>query len=293
MPPAPEPSRPNAPESSWICPSCGSTATTRYCGNCGERSIAGVGSFGGDETGADPKRVFLARLRASLRALVSPPGQLTADWIRGRRVGYLAPLPLFLWINVAFFVIQSVSGLGILTWPLRVHLSDDSISWFTTWLLARHRSETTVLTDAYANVFNALESVNAKSLVIVMVPAFAVVLGVLVLDRRHGFKDSLIFATHFFAFSLIWLCALFPTLAIVLSLITISGIPLPSTHSMDLAVTGLEGAVLAWYLYVALDTVFALSRPRRIITVLALVAALYVILKAYHVVVFAVTLYST
>jgi hypothetical protein len=50
---------------------------------------------------------------------------------------------------------------------------------------------------------------------------------------------------------------------------------------------------LAWYLYVALDTVFALSRPRRIITVLALVAALYVILKAYHVVVFAVTLYST
>ena len=151
----------------------------------------------------------------------------------------------------------------------------------------------TVPTDAYATVFDALESVNAKSLVIVMVPAFAGVLGMLVLERRHGFKDALTFATHFFAFSLIWLCALFPTIAIALNLITISGIPLPPRHSMDLAATGLEGAALAWYLYVALDTVFGISRLRRAITVLALVAALYVILKAYHVVVFAVTLYST
>jgi|GEM_PF-2240108 len=288
-----EPSRPNAPESSWTCPSCGLTATTHYCGNCGERNIAGIVSIGGDKAAADPKRSFLTRLRASLRALVSPPGQLTADWIRGRRVGYLAPLALFLWINVAFFFIQSASGLGILTWPLRVHLSDDSISWLTTWLLARRHPDMTVPTDAYANVFNALESVNAKSLVIVMVPAFAGDLGVLVLDRRHGFKDSFTFAAHFFAFSLIWLCALFPTAAIALSLITVSGIPLPSNHSMDLAVTCLEGAVLAWYLYVALDTVFGLSKLRRAITVLALVAALYVILIAYHVVVFAVTLYST
>jgi Protein of unknown function (DUF3667) len=292
MPPVLETS-PNAPESSWTCPSCGLTAMTRYCGNCGERNIAGIASIGGDKAAADPKRSFLARLRASLRALVSPPGQLTADWIRGRRVGYLAPLPLFLWINVAFFFIQSASGLGILTWPLRVHLSDDSISWLTTWLLARHRPDITVPTDSYANVFNAVESVNAKSLVIVMVPAFAAVLGVLVLDRRRGFKDSLIFATHFLAFSLLWLCALFPTLAIVLRLITLSGIPLPSNHSMDLTATGLEGAVLAVYLYVALDTVFALSRLRRVISVLALVAVLYVILSAYHVVVFAVTLYST
>jgi hypothetical protein len=292
MPPVLEPGLPNAPESSWICPSCGSTATKRYCGNCGERNITRLVPIAGNETATEPSRSYLGRLCASLRALASPPGQLTSDWIRGRRVGYLAPLPLFLWINVAFFVIQSVSGLGILTWPLRVHLSDDSISWLTTWLLARRHPDMTVPTDAYAKVFNALESVNAKSLVIVMVPAFAGVLGVLVLDRRHGFKDSFTFAAHFFAFSLIWLCALFPTVAIALSLITVSGIPLPSNHSMDLAATCLEGGVLAWYLYVALDAVFGLSRLRRAITVLALVAALYAFLKAYHVVVFAVTLYS-
>ena len=139
MPPVPEPGRSNAPDSSWTCPSCGSTATTRYCGNCGERNIARLVPIAGTAAATEPSRSYLARLRASLRALASPPGQLTSNWIRGRRVGYLAPLALFLWINVAFFVIQSVSGLGILTWPLRVHLSDGWINWLTTWLLARHR----------------------------------------------------------------------------------------------------------------------------------------------------------
>lgn len=62
---------------------------------------------------------------------------------------------------------------------------------------------------------------------------------------------------------------------------------------MDLVASGLEAAVLGWYLYVALDAVFGLSKLRRLLTVFALIAALYVILKAYHVFVFAATLYST
>jgi hypothetical protein len=63
--------------------------------------------------------------------------------------------------------------------------------------------------------------------------------------------------------------------------------------AMGLTVTAVEAAGIAWYLYIALDTMFGMSWLRRSITVVALIAALYVILKAYHVVVFAVTLYST
>jgi Protein of unknown function (DUF3667) len=285
--------RTDTPQLSWTCPSCGATPTTRYCGDCGEQCVPGFAQVTDGDITSGPKRSFVGRLRASLGALASPPGQLTADWIRGRRVGYLAPLSLFLWINVAFFLVQAASGLGVLTWPLRAHLSDETINWITMRLLAQHRPDMPVVTDAYANVFNALESVHAKSLVIVMVPAFAAVLGVLLIDRRHGFKDSLTFATHFFAFSLIWLCALFPTVAIVLYLIAASGISVSSLDSTDLAITGLEVTGLAWYLYVALGTVFGMAMLRRLLSVIALVAALAVILKAYHVVVFAVTLYST
>ena len=62
---------------------------------------------------------------------------------------------------------------------------------------------------------------------------------------------------------------------------------------MDLAVSAVEAGGLAWYLYIALGTVFGMSWLRRSITVVALIAAQYAILKAYHVVVFTVTLYST
>jgi hypothetical protein len=275
----------SAPESAWTCPSCASTVTTRYCGNCGERRIA--------DGAPDPKRAFVGRLLASLRALASPPGRLTADWMRGRRVGYVAPLSLFLWVNIAFFLVQSASGLGILAWPLRAHLADESIAWFTTRLFAQHRPDLAAPSAAYADIFNVLESVHAKSLVIVMVPTFAAVLAVLLLDRREPFRHSLTFALHFFAFTLLWLCALFPMVAIALRLLVASGMALPAPHSMDLAVSGLEAAALAWYLYVALGTVFGLSRPRRLLSMLALVGALFVILQAYHAVVFAATLYST
>ena len=160
-------------------------------------------------------------------------------------------------------------------------------------MFAQHRPYVAASTAAYEQIFNTLEAVHAKSLVIVMVPAFAIALSALLLDRRELFRNSLTFAMHFFAFALIWLCALFPTLAIILHFITPSGAPAPWRHSMDIVVSSLEAAVLGWYLYVALNTVFGLSRLRRVLMVIALVAMLYVILKAYHVVVFAATLYST
>jgi hypothetical protein len=227
-----------------------------------------------------------------LRALASPPGRLTADWIRGKRVGYLSPLSLFLLVNVAFFLVQSASRLGILTWPLSAHLSDDLFGWLTTRLLANYRSGLTVANNDYAQIFNVLESVHAKSLVIVMVPAFAVALRALLVDRRTPFKGLLTFATHFFAFALIWLCALFPTVAVVLYLFVLNGWALPSPHSIDLVVSGLEAGVLGWYLYEALGIVYGFSRLRRSITTVALIAVLFLILKAYHVIVFVVTLYS-
>ena len=175
----------DTPESSWICPSCGSEATTRYCGACGEERNVAIAPIAGDNTATGPRRSFVGRMRASLSTLASPPGRLTADWIHGMRVGYLAPLSLFLWTNVAFFFVQSASGLGILSWPLRSHLSDDSIAWITTRLFAQHRPYIAASTAAYEQIFNTLEAVHAKSLVIVMVPAFAIALSALLLDRRE------------------------------------------------------------------------------------------------------------
>src|SRR5215470_14747788 len=76
------------PMEAWICPSCGSTATTPYCGRCGERRLDVREVAARGKTAIEGTRSFLGRTLASLRALLSPPGRLSRDWIRGRRVGY-------------------------------------------------------------------------------------------------------------------------------------------------------------------------------------------------------------
>src|SRR5260221_14156213 len=65
------------PESSWICPSCGSGATTPYCGACGEERNVAVAPIVGDSTATGTRRSFIGRIRASLSTLASPPGRLT------------------------------------------------------------------------------------------------------------------------------------------------------------------------------------------------------------------------
>ena len=72
-----------------------------------------------------PARSWLSRLHRSLQALASPPGRLTREWLAGRRTPYLSPIALFLYTNVAFFIVQSASGVSILSWPLAVHLDND------------------------------------------------------------------------------------------------------------------------------------------------------------------------
>jgi hypothetical protein len=146
-------------------------------------------------------------------------------------------------------------------------------------LLAHRKPGVTAETSGYSAIFDALEAVHAKSLVIVMVPAFALVVGALTLDRREAFRHVFTFATHFFAFTLLWLSLLFPVAAIALRSMAAAHFTMEH-HAMDMIVTAIEAIGLGAYLYVALGTVFGLSRLRRSITAVALIMALYVILKA-------------
>ena len=91
---------------------------------------------------------------------------------------------------------------------------------------------------------------------------------------------------HFFAFALVWLCALFPIVPIVPEVV-VPGIALPRTpHFLDLVISALEAGASPGTSMSHSTCIRACRGLRRLFTILALVAALYVILKAYHVVVF-------
>ncbi len=158
-----------ADAAAWSCPSCGTASEGPYCARCGERRLG----LDGRALASPPRSPsWLRRLRASLQALASPSGRLTRDWNAGKRVGYLSPLSLLLWTNVAFFFVQSASGVSILSWPLAVHLDNDILG-LAQPLLHWKRGHAAAQDPVFATAFQVLEVVHAKSLVILMVPLLA------------------------------------------------------------------------------------------------------------------------
>ena len=146
--------------------------------------------------------------------------------------------------------------------------------------------------SASGQVFDALESVHAKSLVILMVPAFALALRVVTGDRKIRLSECMTFALHLYTFALIWLCALFPAVAIGLRLFVWAGGHI-TAEGFDEVVSLFEAGVIGWYVAVALATVWNLPRWRCLGSALLLITVMVLLLRPYHFVVFAVTLLST
>jgi hypothetical protein len=273
----------------WSCPSCGTVSDGRYCTACGEKRLDAVPLVPGLRLARTaPAVTWLRRLRASLQALASPPGKLTRDWLDGKRVGYLAPVTLFLYVNIAFFLIQSASGVSILSWPLTVHLNDNILGAarpLFAWIAGPN-----ALHDArYVAVFDALERVNAKALVIVMVLAFAGVMRAVPGVRRDRSESTFPFAAHFYTYLLIAMSALFPLVALTLGVLAHMG-ALPPGEIIDDAVSTIQTVIVYAYLVVALQTLTPSPLWRRVLLATLLFGAAMVILRGYHLVVFAITL---
>jgi hypothetical protein len=91
------------------CQDCGSIATGRYCAECGQP--AGVHLLTVHDVAHDVVHSALhldSRAWRTLRKLVTKPGELTNEFIRGRRQRYLPPFRLYLILSVLFFALSAV-----------------------------------------------------------------------------------------------------------------------------------------------------------------------------------------
>jgi hypothetical protein len=176
----------------WICPACKRTVATNYCPDCGERSPSasdltirgligqGVRAF----TDID------GRVIRSFRHLITRPGALTVAYTRGQKKAYLLPFEIFLVANVLFFAVQSLTGENVFSTTLDSHLHHQDWAAFAQQLVA-HRVESLHTTlDRYAPVFDEAVGVNAKSLIILMVLAFALIPPLRVLSQPPLVRHS-------------------------------------------------------------------------------------------------------
>jgi len=94
------------PGESPNCLNCGTHLRGQYCGNCGQRSRSRVirlweliSEAFGDLFEVD------SRLWRTIVPLVTRPGQLTYDYLQGRRARYMPPFRMYLVLSLVFFVI--------------------------------------------------------------------------------------------------------------------------------------------------------------------------------------------
>lgn len=88
------------------CLNCGSELHGQYCGQCGQRASSRLISLWELTRDAFGDLLELdSRLWRTLIPLLVRPGQLTRDYLEGRRARYMPPFRMYLVLSVVFFVV--------------------------------------------------------------------------------------------------------------------------------------------------------------------------------------------
>ncbi len=283
------------------CPNCGSPLVGRFCSDCGQAAPsdedysfrAHAADFFENLTSFDGKLV------RTVLTLIRSPGLLTIDDLAGRRARYVRPLQLFLLVNVLLFFAGP-----------RIPLFSYSLASYSTSappsptlvrsLIARAAPAGDSAARAeYARAFDDRVEAERKSLILLFVPALALVLRMIFwrraretptaalnnTPRRYG--EHLVFAFHVLA--LVWLMLVgWGAIATALAGKVVAGF-----------VGGLFGVLLAasmlvipFYFFRASRTVYLLSRMRAIALTAVVGIAFLGLIVAYRTLLFFTTYYT-
>jgi hypothetical protein len=193
------------------CVTCGAPVAGSYCAQCGERRAVerDLSLRGFLRDALETFTSLDTRGARSLRDLITRPGFLTAEYVAGRRRRYLSPLQLFLVTNLLFFV--AAAFLPVITFdsPLDVHLYASSYQELARDLVRDRFAEAdTVDFVSFKTQLKYGATQHAKSLVIIFVPYFALIVALLRMGRREPAGHHIAFAFHYLAFALLLFIAM-------------------------------------------------------------------------------------
>ena len=201
----------DAPGPLELCRSCGERRTGLFCSACGEKRLDPERDHSLRwllAHAADSLLQLDAKVLRSFRLLLLKPGQLTRDHLEGARVRYLAPLPLFLFTSVIFYLLFSNAYAAPVQSLARAHAGG---VWFGNLLcvdvaallqekaMATGQSIETVAIRAFDRAGQ-----ESKLYLGAIVPVLAVVTWLLYRRRQARFVPHLIQALHVFTAFLVF-----------------------------------------------------------------------------------------
>jgi hypothetical protein len=236
----------SAAPAAGACPSCGTALAGAFCHACGEgnpavedRSLRHFFREVADEFTLDSKVLRTVRL------LVARPGELTLEYLRGRRRPYLGPLRLYLVVFAVTVIVGTLLASGLET------QSQGAANGFIEAQIAAMQNavaQARSITPEEARRTLHDRTTGLMTWFSVGVPlVFAAFLQLVYLRRRRWFTEHLVFAAHFGALNYV---------------VGIVFMPFQfAAGEAGMIALGLLGSALVWaYLYVALRRVYEGSR---------------------------------
>ena len=275
----------------WTCPSCAQSVTTPFCPRCGEAPVSprDFTLRGLTERLIEAFTSVDTRTVRSAWCLLRHPGQLTLAWMKGVRKTYVAPITLFLLINVVFFAVQSLTGETVFSSSLDSHLHHQDWSDYAQLRVAEKLEESGAPLADYAPVFDLAVVVNAKSLIILMTAPFALLLPLVFLRERRPSMTHVVFSLHLYSFLLLLFCVAL----LAAKLGAVLGFGDLQTPAVDNVLSIINLAACALYIYLAIGPVYGATGGLRIAQAAVLAIAVAAIVIGYRFALFLITLSTT
>jgi hypothetical protein len=188
------------------CVGCGAIVTGPYCAGCGEHNEPHDYSL---------KHLFAevleamahldGRLFASFRSLLTRPGQLAADFLAGRRKTRMGPVQMFVVCNVLYFLFLPLALQVPFTSTLRMQTENRPWRVMAKRMVDARVSDRHEEVERYAAHFDEAAHLQGHTLVMLMVPLFALGVWALHPRARRYYAEHLVFSFFVMAFLLLWM----------------------------------------------------------------------------------------
>ena len=200
-----------------LCLNCGGPAPGKFCPECGQETAAGPRKLA-DVLGGwiSPYLTRQGQLWQTLSKLFFAPGALTVEFMARRRARYLRPFQLYLMISVVVFAAVQLFGLDLrlrfygeqglqVLRSARPPSAEDhghGSRLSPVQLILDHidtpgvRRFVALSPEDRFTFLRGRRAANVSYFVLLLVPAFALTLGLFYRNRRRSYVEHLVFGLH-------------------------------------------------------------------------------------------------
>lgn len=281
------------------CPNCESPIQNQFCENCGEKRFLKQDLAFKHLL----KQLFTSltdidnKLIKSFYLLLIKPGQLSLDYINGKRKNRLNPIQLFLICNIVYFIFASLSHQNTFKTELQTHLNAYNFIHYemAQQLVDEKLIETGEDYKNYEKRFNTKIDVFAKSLVFLIIPIIAVVFFMVFSfpKKQYLTVKSIVYSINITSFLLCFLILQFViSIALLKGFLFLFNIDLMPYIGTEAFMSVPLFLVIWWYLFVSSKRLFKSNHGLLFLKSIIMVVAVYYAILIYRMVLFFVTFYS-